>query len=102
MKLKYYLFIKKSKIGKFTKGDRVVLNSTAGDGDLFLFNYKYNSYMGCIGTITKCRHTKYKVKIDMYPAAYQLKYCPVWFEEYELDFLDIKDIRNYKLEELLK
>ena len=76
------IFRKKSKIGKFSKGDRVILNSMT-----------YLSLIGSPGTIIEVfNKSTYRVKADKY--RYQVTEREEWFAECELEFLKISGMIN--------
>lgn len=80
---------------KFSKGNEVVIVTREGE-----------ELKGRKGIIKKSKSKDgikiYYVDNILYPGSYMGYYCPVWFEESELDFVNKDDEREYKLKKLLK
>jgi len=76
---------------KFSKGNKVRI-----------ITREIDELKGCEGTIRKYRKEGiYYVDNILYPSVYMGRYCPVWFDEHELEFVNKDDERDYKLKKLL-
>ena len=70
------------------------------DDNVIIITKKYDELENRRGIVKKYHKGLYYVFL-VYPASYQLKFIPEWFEENELEFYSKDDEREYKLKKLL-